>query len=77
MLGFKGKDLIVGLLRNSLSLICGSVEVLCLFIGNLDIFAIDIVDSDLISHFLSHNINLVSEVLVLRLEVVVLNQMLI
>jgi hypothetical protein len=77
MFGLECEDLIVGLLRDSLSLIGCPIEVLGLLIGNLDILSIDLVNSNLVPHLLPHDIDLLSEGLILRLEIVILDQMLV
>lgn len=77
VLGFQSEDLVIGFLGNSLSLIGGLVELLCSLVGNLNVFAITVVNSDLVSHLLSHYINLVSQSLVLSLKSVVFDETLI
>ena len=71
---FQSEDLIVGLFGNSLALIGGSVEPLCFLVGGLDVFAVTGVNTILISHFLSHDIDLLSEHLILSLQIVVIFQ---
>lgn len=74
MLGFQSEDLVIGLLGNSLSLIGGLIKLLCSLVGNLDVFTISVVNSDLVSHLLSHDINLVSQGFVLSLKSVIFNE---
>ena len=77
MLCLKGKDLVVGLFGDSLALESGPVEVLGLLVGDLDVLTVNMVDSDLVPHLLSHNVDLLPQGLVLTLQVVVLDQVLV
>jgi len=60
VLGFKSKNLVVGLLRDSLALVGGGIELFGLLVAYLDVFVVSVIDSDLIFHFLPHDINLLS-----------------
>jgi hypothetical protein len=74
MLSFQSQDLIVSLFRNSLSLISSSVKILGFIVSFVDFLVVSVVDSDLVSHLFSHNINLLSEGSVFSLQFVIFNE---
>ena len=77
MLSFQCENFVICFLRYSLALVGSGIEFLSLLISYLNILSISMVNSDLVLHLLSHDINLLSESLVFSLELIEMLQVLI
>ena len=74
MLLLKRQDLVVGLLRDALALVGRVVELLDMLDGGGDLTLVALVHAVLVTLLLAPDINLLAEGLVIRLEVIELNE---
>ena len=74
MLCLKGKDLVICVLRDSGSLLSLLVDRKSLRVDLGKLFGVTLVDASLVPLLLSHDINLLSEVLIGGLQLVVFNK---
>lgn len=77
MLGLECKNLIVGILRDSSSLLGSFVDLKSFLINCVKLFVETLIYARLISLLFSHDVNLLSEILIVRLEFIVLDEVLI
>jgi hypothetical protein len=77
MLSLKSQNLVLSFLRCSLSMVGGNVKLFSLIIDSKNLRVVTAVNSVLIFEFLSHDINLLSQLTIRSLEFVVLDEILI
>ena len=77
VLGLEGEDLIVGILRDSLGLLGSLIELQGFLVNLTELFVVALIYARLVPLLFSHDVDLLAKILVLRLKLVVLDEVLV